>query len=101
MKAQQEGGDQDTIYTNMLHREQQRRASRRLRLILGKTLGTGLNKVTVVDESGDPQDLTNKHDIEQACHRSNEAKFSQTNMTPPMQGKLCEDLEYLGISPAC
>ena len=60
----------------------------------------GLTKVSIT-ENNTTKELSNKNDIENACHDENFAKFSQTNNTPPMKPPLSTLLGYLGISPAC
>ena len=84
IQSKKTGGNQETIYQNLLLRERQRAAGRRLRRQLGKTQ-RGLSKASVKD--GDETiELTTKEEIEDACHQENRSKFSQTNATPLMQG---------------
>ena len=46
-------------------------------------------------------ELTDKKEIENACHKGNRAKFAQTIGTPAMRGQLMNDLGFLGTSQAC
>ena len=101
MKAKEDGGDQETIYTNLLHCENQRRSARRLQSILGKTFGSGLTRVSIQDENGSLQEVTDKQGIESACIESNRVKSMQTEDTPPMTSPLVDDLGFDGTSPAC
>ena len=101
IKANEDGGDQETIYHNLLERERQRRASRRLRRVMGKINSGGLNKVIAPNTDGTETELTSKTDIEEACNDSNRKKFQQTSNTPPMSGDLVHDLGYTGNSIAC
>ena len=100
MKAKEDGGYQETIYTNLLHRENQRRSARRVCRILGKTFGSGLTRVSIQDENGTLQEVTDRKGIESACIESNRAKFTQTEDTPPMTSPLVDDLGFDGTYPA-
>ena len=101
MKAQEGDGDQETIYSNLLEGERQRRAARRLRRVMGKCISGGLNKVLAPDEHGEIVELTTKEAIEEACNEVNRIKFQQTSNTPPMSGDLVDDLGYAGTSASC
>lgn len=99
IKAKESGGDQENIYQSLLLREQQRTAGCRLRRALGK-LSKGLTTATTGDEQN-PQELSTKDNIEQACHDENFNKYTQTNSTPTMRGQLAAEIGFIGTSPAC
>ena len=101
IKAKELGGNQYQYYNQLITQERQRISSRRMKRVFGKINGGGLTHVTVTDADGTKHEYTEKDDIEEACHRENHAKFSQTNNTPPMMGTLAEELGFDGTSEAC
>ena len=66
---------------------------------MGK-LQCGLTKASV-QEGDNVKELTQKTEIEDACHQENHQKYSQTNDTPLMQGQLATEIGFIGTSPAC
>ena len=95
MKSNQQ--NQHTIYQHLLHQKRQRKAACELKRALGKQLGGGLEKVAVI-KNREHWELTNTQEIEEACHKENKAKFTQTNDTPSMKGQLMRDLGFLDNS---
>lgn len=100
-KAKENGGDHFTYYNNMLLRERQRRAARRLRYIRQKGHAGGLAMVQTQDDDGEVHTFTDKEDIERTCLQENKEKFNQTKDTPCMMSPLKEELGFLGTSEAC
>ena len=68
--------------------------------MLGKQLGGGLLKVSVLKDSKF-EEIICKEEIENACHKENKVKFSQMCNTSTMNGQLAIDLGYLEDSLAC
>ena len=77
MKANEQGGHQEATSQNLLERERQQRAARRLCRVLGKFNSGGLNKIFAPNEDGDEVEFTSKTEIEKACYKSNCQKFQQ------------------------
>ena len=88
------------IYLNLIQQEKQRRAGQRLRSILEKSIGKGLEKVGICMDNS-YSELTQKEDIEQVCLEENRKKFLQTNGTSAMSGKLASELGFIGDSTVC
>ena len=100
LKAKECNGNQATIYKNLIQQERQKKSAKRMKGILGKTISGGLTKV-LVERNGEIIELTDKEEIERACHSENDSKFTQTNDTPAMKGRLAEELGFLGTFVAC
>ena len=94
------GQNQDTIYANLIRQEKQRRAGRRLKIMLGKCNGKGFDKVSVKVNYA-CSELTRKEEIEVACQEENRNKFLHSRGTPAMTGQLVRDLGFIGESEAC
>ena len=69
-------------YSNLLHREQQRREARQIKRATGKQKGSGLLSVTAPTGNGTWEELTVPTDIKKACLEENERQFHQANDTP-------------------
>ena len=65
----------DNVYRQLIHREDQREASRKMRYALGKTKKSGIKMVETVNPDGDIIPLDSKEDIEKACLLENEEKY--------------------------
>ena len=83
----------------MLH-EKQRRRARKIKYSTGKGFSGALDKVSI-KVNGQTTELTDKTEIENACHKGNKDKFAQTIGTPAISGQLMNDLGFLGTSQAC
>ena len=81
------GSCQQSTYNNLILRETQRRAGKRLCRVTGKAYSGGLIKVKAKRDRN-WEELTNKNNIEDTIHKSNHIKFSQTNSTPTMSSPL-------------
>ena len=101
VKAKEAGGDQHKYYSQLIQQERDRIASRRMRRLFGKMHGGGLTKVTVTQPDGTIIEHTEKEAIEQACHKENSIKFSQTEHTPTMAGILADEIGFDGTSEVC
>jgi hypothetical protein len=87
---------QQTIMKQLIIREKQREASRRIKATLNKVRKGGITTVNILTPQGDTIELTTKQDIEQACMDENKAKFLQTQHTPCMREPLRSLLERYG-----
>ena len=101
MKANEEGGNQESIYKNLLEREGQRKAVQGQRQAKAKLHTGGLNRVMDLNEYGQVTQYTSQQDIEKACHESNRKKLSQTITTTTTSGELVQDLGYTGTTQSC
>ncbi len=72
----------------LIVREKQREASRRIKATLQKLRKSGITTVDIINPQGDTIELTTKQDIEQACMNENKEKFLQTQHTPCMREPL-------------
>ena len=71
-----------------------------MKINLGKTSSAGLMKVSV-ERNCDVVELTDKEEIERACHLENASKFTQTNGVPAMKRRLVIEVGFLGNSATC
>ena len=94
IKAKEDGGNHFQYYNEMVARERQRQASRRLKRVMKKSLHRGLIKASLTQDDGSSIEYTDKEDIEQACLDENFNKLSQRNNTPVMQSPLVEEIGY-------
>ena len=90
--ADEQGHDRDNVYLQLIKREKQREAARRIKLTLGKLKGLGVTKVDILKPDGGTEELTTKSEIEAACMEENNKKYKQTRETPcmtmPLRGLL-------------
>ena len=86
-------------YSNLLHREKQRRDARQIRRATGKLQGSGLLSVLAPTVTGTWEELTVPADIEKACLEENERRFHQASDTPFMVPPLSTIVGHLGIGP--
>ena len=77
-----------------MFQKRERLASKRMKRFLGELKGNGLTKAMVTEEDGTIIEFNTKESIEMRCHAENKKKFSQTNHTPAIQGKLVEELGF-------
>ena len=89
------------IYTQMIHREEQRAAGRRMRMALGKTIKGGIKRVEVLTVNGEVKEVLSKSGIEQACLIENERKYRQTQNTPSMSNPMRQLLGKFGETELC
>ena len=71
-----------------------------MKSILGENIQGRLLKV-LEKRNREIVELTKKEDIKIACHKENRRKFTQTNNTLAISGRLAQELEYLETSLAC
>ena len=90
-----------TVYKQILHREEQRETSRRIKFILGKNVKGGIKRVEVINADGETVELLSKSEIEQACLQENERKYRQTESTPCMLNPLRTLLGSFGNTEYC
>ena len=64
--------------------------------MLNKVLGGGVTKISLLNQQGTWEEITDKEKIERGCAIENASKYRQTENTPCMQGQLAKDLGYLG-----
>jgi hypothetical protein len=104
-KARNLSAESNTSASNILkqivRREQQREASRRIKVTLKKIRKSGISKVDIEHDNGVFEELTTKRSIEQACMDENKKKFLQTNSTPCMQPPLRQLLGKFGDTLFC
>ena len=91
-------GSPDNIYTQLINREKLRKAHRRVRFIIKKGRLGGITKIDVISDEGITSELTTKTDIEDACIIENRSKYRQTENTPCMDGRLLQELGFLGLT---
>jgi hypothetical protein len=94
------GTESDNIYHQLILREAQRTTSRKIKFTLNRAQGGGVTKVSLLNSRGEWEETTSKTEIEQGCAQENSRKYRQTENTPCMQGRLAQDLGFLGNSPA-
>ena len=85
--AEEKELDKATVIKQLKHREEQRTSGRIIRHTLKKLKGGAVMKIEV-NQNGQIVELTKRQEVEQACIDEHDAKFSQTNNTPPMQPPL-------------
>jgi predicted lipid carrier protein YhbT len=93
--------DHQTVIKQIIKREKQREAARRIKLTLHKIRKGGVTKVEVELENGDIDEITTKQGIEEACMEENKKKFKQTEQTPCMQEPLRQLLGKFGDTESC
>ena len=96
--ANDNAGQTDTIYNQLLQREKMRQAHRRVKFTINKHRGGGITRVEVLSSTGELTELTTKSQIESACIKENKLKYRQTENTPCMQGQLRRDLGPTGLT---
>ena len=86
--AEETGNEQDNVYKQLINREAQRLAARRIRFTLRKLRGGGITRIEVQDQEGNWQEKTTKETIESGCMEENIKKYRQTENTIGMQHPL-------------
>jgi hypothetical protein len=69
---------QENVLKNLQQREKQRSLARRICTLQGKLCCGSTTVVTILDEQGQKQDLTNRKEIENAILQNSRKKFSQS-----------------------
>ena len=82
--AVKEDRDKTSVYKQLIHREEQRAAGRKMRAALGKTIKGGIKRVEVISEDGSTKEIITKDGIEKVCLDENNRKYCQTQDTPCM-----------------
>jgi hypothetical protein len=94
-KAEHKGTDTAKELKSLGQIEKQRRQARSIKRMRGK-LGTGqVTKVYQTDEDGIKTVCETQATMIKAFFKENDSRFSQTELTPPMQAPLVDDLGYL------
>ena len=75
LKAKASDGDQSTIYKNLIWQEKQKKATKKMRRILGNTKSGRLLSVSVAQDN-EIIEVTSKEEIELVCHEENVNKFT-------------------------
>lgn len=88
------------MYKQLIQREQQRLASRRIKYTLGKLQSSSVTRVEVPLQNGQWKEITTKDGIESACMEENERKYRQTEYTPCMREPLRTELGTDGRTKA-
>ena len=97
--SDEQGGDKDNVYLQLITREKQREAARRIKFTLGKLKGSGVTKVDILRPNGNTEELTTKTEIETACMEENNKKYTQTYNTPCIKFPLRRLLGFDGNTP--
>ena len=92
--AEENNGDQKNVYKQLILREKQREAARKIKTILHKINGGGVTRIEIQANNGDITEITTKEGIERACMEENKAKNSQTRNTPCMTDPLRSAIGY-------
>ena len=103
-KAQDIADELDTdatnVYKQLILRESQRLAARRVKYTLGKLRGGSVTRIEIPMADNQWQEITSKAGIEKGCIQENIKKYRQTEDTPCMVNPLKDALGYLGNTRA-
>jgi hypothetical protein len=99
--AKESGSKKANIIKQLITREKQREASRRIKCTLHKIKNSGISKVDVETATGGTIEITTKAGIENACMQENRNKFLQTRNTPCMREPLRSALGHIGETEVC
>jgi hypothetical protein len=95
-KADHKGTDAEKELKSLVQIEKKRRQARNIKRMRGKLGIERVTKVYQTDEDGNRKVCESaQKDMNEAFLKENNAHFSQTEGTPPMQTPLADDLEYL------
>ena len=97
--AQASNMESDNIYNQLITREAQRATARKIKFVLNRTQGGGVTKISLLNDTGNWEETTDKRKIEIGCANENASKYRQTENTPCMMGQLAKDLGRLGDTP--
>ena len=89
-----------TLLTQLLAREDQREASRRVKFITGKFSNTSCSYVEVAEPDGTTSQINSQRNLESAIIRENVRKYSQAHQCPLLHGHLRQEIGFLGDGPA-
>ena len=92
--------DEKNIYSQLLANEKQRRSARKIKFVLKTVLGGGVTKISLVNNRGEWEEITDKEKIKDGSANENKKKYRQTESTPCMQGQLATDLGFIGNTAA-
>jgi hypothetical protein len=99
--ATESGGRTASIIKQLISREKQREASRRIKCTLHQIRNSGVTKVEIGGDNMETVEITTKTGIERACMDENRNKFQQTQNTPCMMEPLRSALGGIGTTDAC
>ena len=92
------GTDKANELKQLLTIERQRTIARNIKRMQGKLQRNATIQIYVNDANG-RRLVTDKTEMEEACMEENDARFSQSESTPPMTSPLLTDLGYLADTP--
>jgi hypothetical protein len=72
----------EKIIRQLLHREGQRRVTRKIRFLRGKLSRNSTTMVTIETLTGELQDITDKREMEHALMENNEKKIDNLTILP-------------------
>ena len=85
---------------SMLHREEQRRIFRKSKLSLHNNTNLRTNYITVTQEDGTKEEITNQKDMENAIIEENIKKYHQSEQSCPfLKSPLVDDFGFHGEGP--
>ena len=97
-RASIKGTEKANELKQLLTIERQRTIARNIKRMQGKLQRNATIQIYVNEPEG-RRLVTDKSDIEDACMQENDARFSQSEDTPPMTLPLLQDLGYLADTP--
>jgi hypothetical protein len=100
-RAQATGGTSENQLRMMIHHETMRNSFRQIKYALGTLNRSGVTSVKEPQPDGSVIEYTAKEDVEQACMRENERKYTQTERTPCLRAPLLQEIGLTGNSDAC
>ena len=100
-RAQAAGGQPETQLRQMIHQEHIRNSFRQIKFALGTLTRSGVTSVKEPQPDGTVTEYTSKEEVEQACMRENERKYTQTENTPCLRDPLLQEIGLTGDSDAC
>ena len=98
--ADESGTDATNVYKQLMQRESQRLAARRVKYTLRKLKGGSVTRIEVPMANNQWREVTSKQGIEHGCIQENIKKYRQTEDTPCMINPLREELGYTGTTMA-
>jgi hypothetical protein len=94
--ADKKGTNVDTETQNLIRIERQRRMGRNVKRMRGRLGNNRVTKLWFADNDAIRIQCTTQSSMERACFAENEARFSQTGLTPPMLYPTLDELGFLG-----
>ena len=98
--ANESGLVTENVYKQLMMRENQRLAARRIKYTLKKLREGSVTRIEIPVGNDQWQEITTKKGIEKGCISENIKKYRQTESTPCMIQPLRNELGFLGNTPA-